>query len=122
MINENYQSFPNYKQLYYNNSRQQIMLIILLLSVILVAVVSFAYSYFRTHHIREGLTLDNKATYLKAMNLTSSPHCSENWTFCNQSNGSMCCPLENGVCCSESLTCCPQGTACSEDGLTCNKI
>lgn len=97
------------------------MLILLFLLTILTLTIG-VFTYFRTKHSREGLVLGSAAVYLKAMNLTSSPHCSENWTFCNPSSGSMCCPLSNGICCPNSLTCCPQGTACSRDGLSCTKL
>src|SRR5437016_1326399 len=40
---------------------------------------------------------------LKSMNLTSDPHCADDWTTCSSGTGSMCCPYSDGVCCTSSL-------------------
>lgn len=43
--------------------------------------------------------------------------CLEKETCCQTKNGlSSCCPIENGICCSDGLHCCFQGDQCSSNG------
>lgn len=47
--------------------------------------------------------------------------CGENTTLCQSSNGEICCPYTQGVCCAGAQKCCPNGYECNTEEGVCTK-